>query len=94
MDDDSRKLDLYITPEQMAGHYANFANVSHSDYEFTLTFCRIEHEIEEPEVPGVMVSRINMSPRFTRELIEALSDNLAKYETRQVIRDLPETPEP
>ena len=37
--------------------YANFANVSHSDYEFTITFARVDHEVETEEVPGVVVSR-------------------------------------
>ena len=55
----------------MAGHYANFANVCHSDYEFTITFARVDHEIEDAEIPGVVVSRINLSPRFMRELIDA-----------------------
>ncbi len=74
----------------MAGVYANFANVSHSDYEFSITFARVDHEVEEGEVPGVVVSRINMSPRFMRELIDALQDNYARWQTRQGIRDLPE----
>jgi len=74
----------------MAGVYANFANVSHSDYEFSITFARVDHEVEEGEVPGVVVSRINMSPRFVRELIDALQDNYARWQTRQGIRDLPE----
>src|SRR5215467_8006506 len=55
----------------MAGVYANFANVSHSDYEFTITFARVDHEVDEEEIPGVVVSRINLSPRFMRELIDA-----------------------
>ena len=47
----------------MAGIYANFANVSHSDYEFTITFARVDHEVEAEEVPGVVVSRISVSPQ-------------------------------
>ena len=74
----------------MAGHYANFANVSHSDYEFTITFARVDHEVDEEEVPGVVVSRINLSPRFMRELIDAMEDNFSKWQTREGIRDLPE----
>ena len=35
-----RHINLHTTPETMAGVYANFANVSHSDYEFSLTFAR------------------------------------------------------
>ena len=30
-----RHINIHVEPEKMAGHYANFANVSHSDYEFT-----------------------------------------------------------
>jgi hypothetical protein len=46
----------------MGGVYANFANVSHSDYEFTITFARVDHEVEDDEIPGVVVSRVNLSP--------------------------------
>ncbi|MCW2956468.1 MAG: hypothetical protein JWO69_1337, partial [Thermoleophilia bacterium] len=40
MEDEPRErhLNIHTSPEIMAGHYANFANVSHSDYEFTITF--------------------------------------------------------
>src|SRR6266508_2392581 len=53
----------------MAGVYANFANVTFSAYEFTITFARIDHEIEEGDVPGVVVSRVNMSQQFFPELL-------------------------
>jgi uncharacterized protein DUF3467 len=91
-DDDGveRHINLHTTPEVMQGHYANFANVSHSDYEFTITFARVDHEVEDDEVPGVVVSRINLSPRFMRELIEAMEDNYSKWRTREGIKNLPE----
>ena len=76
----------------MAGVYANFANVSHSEYEFTITFARVDHEVEDDEVPGVVVSRINLSPKFMRELIDAMQDNYSKWETREGIKNLPEYP--
>jgi hypothetical protein len=44
------QINLHIAPEQMAGMYANFANVSHSDYEFTITFARVDHEVDDIEV--------------------------------------------
>ena len=47
----------------MAGVYANFATVSHSDYEFTLTFSRVDHEVEADEVPGVVVDARLARPR-------------------------------
>ncbi len=55
-----RHLNIHFTPEIMAGVYANFANVSHSEYEFTITFARVDHEVEDDEVPGVVVSRVNL----------------------------------
>src|SRR5215204_7765829 len=89
-DDRERHINLQTTPEIMAGHYANFANVSHSDYEFSITFARVDHEIEELEVPGVVVTRVNLSPRLMRELIDALEDNYGKWQTREGIKSLPE----
>jgi hypothetical protein len=74
----------------MGGVYANFANVSHSDYEFTVTFARVDHEVESEEIPGVVVSRVNLSPRFMRELIDAMEDNYSKWRTREGIKNLPE----
>ena len=89
-EDAERHFNIHTDPETMAGHYANFANVSHSDYEFTITFARVDHEVDEGEVPGVVVSRVNLSPRFMRELIDAMDDNFSKWQTREGIRDLPE----
>ncbi len=85
-----RRINIHFSPEHMGGAYANFANVSHSDYEFTITFARVDHEVEEEEVPGVVVSRINLSPRFMRELIDAMQDNYSKWQTREGIKNLPE----
>lgn len=72
--------------------YANFANVSFSDYEFTVTFARIDHEVEETDVPGVVVARVNMSSRFMRELVDAMQDAWSKWAAQEGIRNLPEAP--
>jgi hypothetical protein len=87
-----RHLNIHLDPEQMAGVYANFANVSFSDYEFTITFARIDHEVEEGDIPGVVVSRVNMSTKFMTELIEAMQDSWSKWSTREGIKNLPEVP--
>ena len=86
-----RQLNLHLDPQHLAGAYANFANVSFSDYEFTITFARIDHEVEDGDVPGIVVSRVNVSARFMRELIDAMKDSWSKYETREGIRNLPES---
>ena len=88
-----RQLNIHIDPQFLGGSYANFANVSFSDYEFTITFARIDHEVEEGEVPGVVVARINMSQQFAKELLDALADSWSKYTTVKGIQDLPETGE-
>ncbi len=90
---DERRLEIQSTPEQLAGVYANFANVSFSNYEFTITFMRVEHEAEGV-IPGVVVSRVNISPQFMPELMDAMADNYSKWRTREGIRDLPEADPP
>jgi len=85
-----RHINIHFSPKVMAGKYANFANVSFSDYEFTITFARVDHEIDAEEIPGVVVSRINLSPKFMRELADALEDSWSKWATREGIKNLPE----
>src|SRR5438270_72637 len=51
---------------------------------------RANHEVEEEEIPGVVVARVNLSDRFMRELIDAMEDNYSKWRTRQGIKNLPE----
>ncbi|MBD0349208.1 MAG: DUF3467 domain-containing protein [Thermoleophilia bacterium] len=94
MDDpgQERQLNIHLDPDHLAGVYANFANITFSDYEFTITFARIDHDVSDGEIPGVVVSRVNMSPRFMRELLSAMEDSWSKWSTSEGIRNLPETP--
>ena len=87
-----RHFNIHTSPEVMAGVYANFANVSHSDYEFTITLARVDHEVEEEEVPGVVVARVSVAPRCMRELIDAMEDHFSKWQTREGIKSRPEFP--
>jgi len=95
VDDDApeRQLNIHLDQSLLAGVYANFANVSFSEYEFTLTFARIDHEVEDGDVPGVAVARVNCSMKFMKELMDAMQDAYSKWEYRQGVRDLPETPD-
>jgi hypothetical protein len=88
--DRERHINMHMSAETMAGAYANFANISHSDYEFTITFARLDHEVDDDEIPGVVVSRVSASAKFVRELIDALEDNYSKWSTREGIKNLPE----
>jgi hypothetical protein len=89
-DEPERHINIHFSPEIMAGVYANFANVSFSDYEFTITFARVDHEIDADEIPGVVVTRVNLAPKFMAELADALVDSYSKYRTREGIKNLPE----
>src|SRR6476469_2226833 len=84
-----RRVNLHTSPEIMAGVYANFANVSHSDYEFTLTFSRVDHEVEDDEVPGVVVTRVSLSPQAMHELMDAMDDNWSKWRTTEASSAFP-----
>lgn len=94
MQDESseRQLNIHMDAEHLAGVYSNFANITFSDYEFTITFARIDHQVEEGDVPGVVVTRVNMSTRFMKELLDAMQDAWSKYTTVKGIQDLPEIP--
>ena len=87
-----RQLNIQIGEDNLAGTYANFANVSFSDYEFTLTFARIDHEVSEGDIPGIVVARVSMSPKFAKELLDAMTDSWSKYATVRGIQNLPEAP--
>jgi len=87
-----RQLNIHLDPSQLGGVYANFANVSFSPYEFTLTFARVDHEVEEGDVPGVVVARVNASPKFVEELIAAMQETYSRWTTSEGIKNLPEAP--
>ena len=75
-----RHINMHMSPETMAGAYANFANISHSDYEFTITFARLDHEVDEDEIPGVVVSRVSASPE-----VRAGADRRARGQLLEVV---------
>ena len=90
---EERQLNIQIDEKHLAGAYANFANITFSEYEFTLTFARIDHEAADGEVvPGIVVSRVNMSTKFAKELLDAMQDSWSKYATVRGIQNLPEAP--
>ena len=80
----------FRTPLTTSRFHANFANVSFSDYEFTLTFARLDYEVDEGDIPGVVVARVNMSTKFAKELLDAMNDSWSKYVTVKGIQSLPE----
>ena len=59
---------IIIAPEQLAGVWANWAQVSYSDHEFTIDFVRMD-----PLQPlGIVVARVSSSSLFVMHLIDTL----------------------
>ena len=80
MSEPERKQEFKIegaTPEMLRGGYANFALVNHSPFEFTLDF--ILRDFKRGGNVGPLVARINMSPLFVSQLIDALQKNWDNY---------------
>ena len=65
------KPEIMLQTEQMAGVWANFAAVSHSEHEFTIDFVRMDGTAPPPG-RGIVVARVSMSPLFVTQLIDAL----------------------
>ena len=86
MDDDERHINLHATPEMMAGVYANFANVSHSDYEFSITFVRLTPRARAATDQRRRRDRVNMWTRFIKELLDAMTDNTGSGARRRASR--------
>lgn len=79
-------------PEEVAeGIYANLAIISHSHSEFVLDFVRLV-----PNVPKAKVkSRIIVTPEHAKRLIQALADNVRRYEAQYgTIQSREEPPTP
>jgi hypothetical protein len=76
-EDPSVQPQIMIEPGQMAGVWANFARVSHSPYEFTLDFARLDFASQP--VQGIVVARVSLSPLLVTQLIDALRINWADY---------------
>ncbi|MDQ8045951.1 MAG: DUF3467 domain-containing protein [Solirubrobacteraceae bacterium] len=74
---------LHAAPDLRA-NYANFADVTVSPYEVTLTFAHVDRTPDEhaPETPGMVVSQIIVSPQFAAELADALDDAVERYDQR------------
>jgi hypothetical protein len=75
MADEPVEMNIQASAEQLAGTYANLALVTHSPYEFTLDLLRVDHGPVGQGRQSVLVSRVSMSPKFFRELIDTLEKN-------------------
>jgi hypothetical protein len=72
----SNQLNIELSEEVAQGVYSNLAVITHSSAEFVVDFVRIM-----PGVPKAKVkSRIILTPEHAKRLLNALQDNVSKYE--------------
>lgn len=70
--------------EGLQAKYANFGDITISEYEVTLTFAHVDRtpQAAGEESAGMVVSQLVLSPRFAAELADALDDAVERYEQR------------
>ena len=72
----AQQINIELGEKEAEGIYSNMAIISHSAAEFVIDFTRIL-----PGVPKAKVhARIIMTPMHTKMLLNALKDNIAKFE--------------
>lgn len=84
--EDEQSFQIGMPQEMVGGVWANFAVVSHSPFEFTIDFVRLNFAQQPPS--GIAVARVNLSPLFVRQLMDALELNWARYAERAMPREV------
>ena len=71
-----QQIQIKATDEDLKGKYANMMQVTHTQEEFILDFFLV--------VPpqGALTSRVVMSPRHLKRMVQALQENVQKYEDK------------
>lgn len=73
-----KELQVELDGQVAEGVYSNFVIVTHSDSEFIFDFARLL-----PGNPKAKIhSRVIMTPKNAKLFLQALSDNIKKYEAR------------
>ncbi len=76
MPEAENKIKIVVSDQQALGTFANFASIVHNFAEFLIDFGRIVPGRDEVQV----VSRVVMTPVHARQLLRALTENVAIYE--------------
>ena len=72
------QIQIQLDDETAQGIYANLALVNHTETEFTLDFMYLQ-----PQHPKAKVrARIISSPKHTKRPLNALQENMRRYEDR------------
>ena len=86
------QINIELSEEMAEGIYSNLAMIAHSNTEFVIDFIRMM-----PGVPKAKVKyRIVMTPEHAMRFLQALKDNVERYEDAfgdiQDLSDMPKMP--
>ena len=76
--EEKKEISLEIRPEVAKGTYSNLAIITHSHSEFIIDFATILPGLPKPDISN----RIVMTPEHAKRLLNALMDNVTKYEAQ------------
>lgn len=76
--EDKKQISLDLKPEVAKGSYSNLAIITHSHSEFIIDFAEMLPGLPKPEIGN----RIIMTPEHAKRLLNALIDNISKYESQ------------
>jgi len=72
------EISIELTEEMAEGVYSNLAIITHSNTEFVLDFIRLM-----PGVPKAKVkSRVILTPEHAKQLLNALQENIQRFEVQ------------
>ncbi|RPH92035.1 MAG: DUF3467 domain-containing protein [Calditrichaeota bacterium] len=86
-----QQINIQIGEKEAEGIYVNLAIISHSPAEFIFDFTRVL-----PGIPKTKVyARVIMTPQHAKSFLNALKENVAKYESQfGEIKVISEPPKP
>ena len=76
--EENKQIQLELKPEVAKGNYSNLAIISHSHSEFVIDFATMLPGLVKPEISN----RIVMTPEHAKRLLNALADNINKFENQ------------
>ncbi|MCR4860380.1 MAG: DUF3467 domain-containing protein [Bacteroidales bacterium] len=76
--DNKKSLGFELKPEVARGSYSNLAIISHSHSEFIIDFATMLPAMPKAEVQN----RIVMTPEHCKRLLNALVENISRYEAQ------------
>lgn len=74
---EKKKLNIELSEEVAEGTYVNLAAITHSNAEFVVDFINMMPGNKKAKVK----SRIIVSPQHAKRLMNALAENIKKYES-------------